>query len=133
MKKFLLGAAALVLVGGGCGLPGKYYGEPDKAKNPDTAASSGLTLAVSAIGNKQVKVEFKVPETDAKGAEGYRILMGREANPTKENATDWYTLGPDHREKLWTSRPEGKRHFRVCVMKKDACAAYSNNVEVDIK
>lgn len=122
-----------MLVGAGCA---KYTGDQKpspSASNPTPTGTSALSLMVTALGNKQVDVKFTVPEADKKNAEGYRILMGRDANPDMKTASDWYTLGKDHMGKMWGNRPEGKRHFRVCIMKMNTCAAYSNNVEVEIK
>lgn len=138
MKKyFAYGATALLLVGAGCSqnTPSAPVKTPPtnqpSTTSPNTANT--FTLTVAALDNKEVKINFTIPEADKKDAEGYRILMGREANPDMKTASDWYTLGKDHMQKMWANRPEGKRHFRVCVIKQNTCTSYSNNVEVEIK
>ncbi len=129
-------ATALMVMGAGCSQTTSNSSSTatDNQKNsaPPTNVKT-LTLVASALGNREVKIQFGVPEVDTKDAEGYRILMGKTNNPDMKTASDWYTLGETYREKIWSNRPEGKRHFRVCVMKKNTCASYSNNVEVDIK
>ena len=135
MKKYLLLASALVLVGAGCSQSASnlFGSNSNSQTNTNNQNANGFNLTATALGNEQIKVAFTVSDADAKDAEGYRILMGHSANPDMKTASDWYTLGKDHREKIWSNRPIGTRHFRVCIMKKNTCIAYSNDVEVDIK
>lgn len=93
-----------------------------------------LTLnTVEALGNQVVKIEFSVPAELAKNATGYRIMMSKDPNPTVENSTDWYELGPAHRSKLWNVNGTGQRYVKVCAVKNDTCAAISSIITVEVK
>lgn len=149
MKKALLfGAAALMLVGAGCNNTttpapkSKSAGdapattpatETPMVESATTTVVAGLTLTGESKGNKVVHLSFTTPENMDKDIEGYRLLMGREADPTPATATDWYSLGSAHREKDWTVRATGLRHFRVCVVKANQCTSYSNDLDIEVK
>lgn len=137
-------ALAILLLGAGCDKKaGDLSGNQVTSKsaeeqaenitNVDEQKSGGFSLTVEQKENKAVYVKFIVPEDLKQNAEGYRIVMRRDTNPTKENATYWYQLGKSYEEKLLTNMPIGVRHFRVCVIENNQCTAYSNDTEIDIK
>lgn len=137
-------ALAILLLGAGCDKKaGDLSGNQVTSKsaeeqaenitNVDEQKSGGFSLTVEQKENKAVYVKFNVPEDLKQNADGYRIVMAKDVNPTKENATYWYQLGKSYEDKLLTNMPIGIRHFRVCVTKVDQCTVYSNDIEVDIK
>ncbi|MEK7644054.1 MAG: hypothetical protein AAB390_02005 [Patescibacteria group bacterium] len=139
---------AIMLIGAGCvqTSDNKVQSKPaeEQTQNPTRITdaveqkSGGFTLSVEQpdeLGKKKaVYVKFfNVPEDLKKNAEGYRIVMGKNANPTQENATYWYQLGKTHEDKILTGLPSGIRHFRVCVMENNQCVAYTNNTEINLR
>lgn len=151
MKKFLLASIALLLVGASCANP--FMKDKDIDNYPTDTNSGPVTTApgseqvnksdslppalllsnVAAQGDQVVKIEFSVPEDIATGATGYRIMMSKNANPTVENSTDWYDLGPTYRSKLWTVNGTGQRYVKICALKEDSCTAFSTVVPVEVK
>lgn len=125
--------ALFMLVGVGCKQSNSTDPKTNTTSSQTSTTATTFNLSAEALGNQQVSLKFNLPEADKKIAEGYRLMMGKNANPDMKNAGDWYILGKDHLEKVWSNRPIGTRHFRVCVMEKNTCAAYSNDVTVDIK
>jgi len=144
MKKisFVLGSLALLLmVGAGCS--GQTATNSETASKPaDTPSNQietttpektpdSIVLNAEALGSGTVKFEWTVPQA-LESTEGYRILYGKEANPT-EPALYYFERGPSYRDKTWSGLPAGKAHFRVCSITKGSCWLFSNDVEVDIK
>lgn len=131
--------ALALLLGAGCvkttpvGETGSSSATKTDSKTTTTvpASSIAVTKAESTVKGTLV-VEFAVGDELAKGATGYRLMLANQANPTWPMQGYWYELGPDHRAKVWRV-PSGKRHLRVCVVKDDKCAEYSENKEVDVK
>ncbi len=80
-----------------------------------------------------LKLKWVVPEDIAKDATAYRSLLSKNPNPEYPTKGWWYESGSTFREKNWTGLPSGKFHVRTCVVKNDACVAYSNDLEVEIK
>ena len=97
------------------------------------AMSEGeFTLTAEATGKQSVSFTWEVPESLAEGAEGYKFARGEEANPTYPSSW-WWERGPAHRELVWEGLPEGDAHFRVCIVRDDECAEYSNDVMVTVE
>lgn len=142
----VLGATALLFLGAGCAnTPVQPEAKPVNEAVPVSApavsvettitapATNELSLTGEAKGNMLVHLSFTTPAEMDKDVQGFRLLMGREENPTPQTATDWYDLGSAHRSKDWTVNAIGSRHFRVCTLIKNQCQTFSNNLELDVK
>ncbi|MFH1286689.1 MAG: hypothetical protein ABII02_02970 [Candidatus Magasanikbacteria bacterium] len=88
-------------------------------------------LTAEATGEKIVHFEWNVPKDLAGEAEGYRFVRGEDKDPT-DPANWWWERGSAYRALDWKDLPEGEAHFRVCVVKDDACTVYSNDVMVNV-
>ncbi|MBI2990220.1 MAG: hypothetical protein HYY51_03485 [Candidatus Magasanikbacteria bacterium] len=147
----------LLLAGAGCvkGGSNANNGEENKAasKSAETktdpltttinteAATGGTSSAngdiritkAEAVGNGTLEIELLTAKSYDDDADGYRLLLSSEANPEWPTKGYWYELGPTYKEKTWTGLPLGKKYLRACVVIDKECAAYSEQMEVEIK
>lgn len=100
---------------------------------PEDFDPYALTLDAEAVGNQTVRVSFTFPDEMLTDTEAFRLLLSKDAEPTRENATNWYDLGVAHTKKDWKVNTTGERYVRVCVVRADKCETNSNVVKVDIK
>lgn len=142
--------AAVLLAGAGCAEPPANVATPHN-QNDETMGMDAMEkkedvmkdvmekmvtdfrLRAEALDERTVRFEWDVPENIAKEAEGYRFSRGTEKDPAVNKDGWWWERGPAHRELEWQGLPIGPAHFRVCVVKNDACDVYSNDVEVDVQ
>ncbi|KKW41380.1 MAG: hypothetical protein UY92_C0021G0014 [Candidatus Magasanikbacteria bacterium GW2011_GWA2_56_11] len=136
--------AFVLLTGAGCAKsqtgtgepatkPGDETAAPGPAGTPDATDVQGVDITKAESTSKGVlNVEFAADEALAKDVQGYRLLLANEPDPTWPTKGYWYQLGPDHRSKAWRV-PSGKRHLRVCAVKNNQCAEYSESMEVEVK
>lgn len=155
MSKYhtLLGVfALLVLIGGGCANTAPESTDTTdetpvvtEETQSDTEATTvevsdtGLTLMAETQENGDVLFTWDLIEDNImEGITGFGLAHGTEENPEYPSQY-WYTLGPDHIEKLWDrdvlwpTMPAGEQHFRVCLLVNNECEIYSNNVMVETK
>lgn len=100
---------------------------------PDDIDPYALTLTAEAIGNQTVRVSFSFPDEILTDTDAFRLLLSKNAEPTRENATNWYDLSIAHSKKDWKVNTTGERYVRVCVVRANKCETNSNVVKVDIK
>ena len=147
MKKFsiLLASLALMLVlGAGCADTDlqdetqSKSADTDVSETPITATtndvlgSGDIELSAQVAGKNTVNFEWQISKTLDDVAEGWRIVYGKDANPTYPS-TWWFERSKTYREKSWSGLPAGKAHFRVCAVVGEKCDIYSNDVEVEIR
>lgn len=147
INKILATAATLMLVGAGCApatvapqtkpagdlvAPATTTQTTPVGEIPDGLDPYALTLTAEAIGNETIRVSFDVPDEMTKDVEAYRLLLSREAEPTRANASSWYDLGPAHQKKDWKVYSVGPRYVRVCIVIVDKCENYSNIVSLTV-
>ncbi|PLX26919.1 hypothetical protein C0581_03890 [Candidatus Parcubacteria bacterium] len=139
----LLTSCALVLVlGAGCSKT--ETSDSTQSKSADTEMSEtpvmetggeigtgDIELSAQATGKNTVSFDWRISKGLEDKAEGWRIVYGKDANPTYPS-TWWFERSKPHREKVWAGLPAGKAHFRVCAVIGKTCDIYSNNVEVEI-
>lgn len=100
---------------------------------PDDIDPYALNLNAEAIGNQTVRVSFTLPDEMLTDTDAFRLLLSKNEEPTRENATNWYDLGTAHTNKDWKVNTRGERYVRVCVVRADKCETYSNVVKVDVR
>ena len=103
-----------------------------KTTTSSTTKVIGINLTGESLENGQVKLNWTVSDELKKIAEKYALTWGKDANPEYPGRY-WFWRGPDHFEKVWSGFPTGNAHFRVCVMQKEKCVKYSNDVELEVK
>lgn len=142
--------AALILVGAGCDTSKTTVPQTKSAgERPDSSSTLpptipvgdtsddldpyALTLSAEAIGNQTVRVAFHLPDEMLIDAKAFRLLLSKNEEPTRENASNWYDLGIAHQKKDWRVNTTGERYVRVCVVYDDKCETYSNIVKVNVQ
>lgn len=100
---------------------------------PDDIDPYALNLTAEAIGNQTVRVSFTYPDEMLTDTEAFRLLLSKNEEPARENATNWYDLGTAHTQKDWKVNTTGERYVRVCVVRADKCETYSNIVKLEVK
>ncbi len=146
MKKTLSSVAVaslLLLVGAGCAPLGTTPPEtipnppetitPDDIDRPqeDDAVVAEFDLTAEVLGSNQVKFSWELP-SGMEEPESFRLVRGPKVDPVYPGGY-WYQLLGSKRETTWVSLPTGKQFFRICTFKDNACVAYSNSLEVDVK
>lgn len=99
---------------------------------PDDVDPYALVLNAETIGNKTVRISFTFPDEMLIDTDAFRLMLSKNEEPTRENATNWYDLGVAHTKKDWKVDTTGERYVRVCVVRADKCETNSNVVKVDI-
>lgn len=150
--KILSTMAALFLVGAGCtpeavapSVQTKPAGDltapatttqttPPVVDGSTPPGTTDLILLAEPIGGKIVRVSFELPtELKTEDIQAYRLMLSREAEPTRENASNWFDLGTAHQKKDWYVGTTGQRYVRMCVVRADKCDVYSNTVAVEVQ
>ena len=147
-------AALLVLVGGGCGgnetvtpTPEDQPAQEEMAENQkdemneqnndsatENAQGEGVHITkAEPQGDRTLAIEFDLSDEYTDAAEGYRLILSSDEEPTWPTKGYWYQLGVAHTEKEWKGLPLGERQLRACVVIDDACAVYSQTLTVEIE
>lgn len=148
MKRIVIGALGLILLGVGCAElaePGARMEKEDPAVVTESAPpqeppammekKEDLTLQAEALGGGQVKFIWEAP-AGLTEANRFILVQGTEKNPTHDGAHDWFRQYFTHREVVWGQISSGPRHFRICLTENndgDMCVTYSNDVLVEVK
>lgn len=149
MKKTILSfasfCAVLLLVGAGCATGGTTDSTPSEpatdttteaAATDDVAPTSDAAITITKAeptGNRTLLVEFDVDEEKTKDAEGYRLFLSNDEEPTWPTKGYWYQLGTAHKIKEWKALPLGERYLRACIVVADDCAEYSEVLKVEVE
>ena len=131
--------ATLVLLGAGCAglaaMPSlnKQTQSTSTADIPDPITYP-VTLSATAESTSlgTVVVKWQKPETVAAGT-SFRVLYGAKPEPMLPSAY-WYERSSGNAvEAEINGVPSGKKYFRVCEFKNNACVSYSNTLEVNVE
>lgn len=136
-------AISLLFLGAGCDKAAEVK-EAEKTFNAKEAQNqipeeksektSGLNLTAEALGDGMVKFVWEKSDDVATDKErGFVLVRSENANPENDGTNFWFRQSADKRETVWKDVPAGKLHFRICALREEKCAVYSNDVELEVK
>ena len=156
-KKFALTfvLALFILVGSGCTESAdKDDKQAPAAKKADTVqeepaskygtqtltfSEDPLVLVGGAIGNGEAEFSWNVHEDKLEEPEKFMFIYGDEPDPEHDGINMWFRVHGTLRTIVWDEIPAGTYFFRMCTLAEkeneedaDACAEYSNDVEVTV-
>ena len=113
----------------------KVEEEEKVAEDKKEGVESELKLSAEALGGQEVKLTWTAPSGLT---EDNRFIIVRDEleNPEHTGKNIWIRQHNSKREVVWNNVPTGSLHFRICLTEndaKDACAKYSNDVEVTVE
>lgn len=104
----------------------------DVEKIDSSATEVNIALESTAIGNRQVKFEWKL--NDGESNPKYFILLRSEKQyPRHDQKTFWFRQHGTRNSATWINLPLGTQHFSICTSDDGkTCSIYSNDSVVEV-